>query len=156
DAHLTENRFIVGPGGLEAIWTSSAATYYPLVLTSFWIQHAIWGLNPLPYHVVNVLMHALCAILLRRVLLHLAFKPAAAWLGAIIWGLHPFRAESVGWITELKNPQFGVFYLLAFLLFLKWRSSPPADIKSRRILYILFFLSAALALLSKTSTVMLP
>src|SRR5437762_2993462 len=68
DSHLTQNPNVVGAAGLRGIWMTSAATYYPLALTSFWIQHAIWGLNPLPYHIVNVLMHALCAIVLRRVL----------------------------------------------------------------------------------------
>ena len=58
--HLTENPCIVGPLGFKAIWTSSRAIYYPLVLTNFWIQHAIWGLNPLPYHLVNIAFHAAC------------------------------------------------------------------------------------------------
>src|ERR1700730_1721521 len=54
DAHLTNNPCIVGPLGFSAIWTSAAAVYYPLVLTSFWIEHAMWGLNPVPYHLVNI------------------------------------------------------------------------------------------------------
>src|SRR5262245_16890025 len=55
DHHLTQNPNIVGTGSLGGIWTSTAATYYPLVMTSFWLQHAIWGLHPLPFHLVNVL-----------------------------------------------------------------------------------------------------
>jgi Tfp pilus assembly protein PilF len=150
DHHLTHNPNIVGNGGLSGIWTTSAATYYPLALTSFWIQHAIWGLRPFPYHLVNVLMHALCAILLRHVLLGLNAPPLGAWLGAVLWAVHPVQVESVAWITELKNTQSGFFYLLAILLFLKWRKG------GRGYLYLLFLLSAVCALLSKTSTVMLP
>src|ERR1700690_2931469 len=52
DVHLTKNPCIVGPPGFKAIWTTKAAVYYPLVLTSFWVQHALWGLNPPPYHLV--------------------------------------------------------------------------------------------------------
>src|SRR5215475_10815942 len=143
DQHLTQNPNIVGNGGLRGIWTTSAATYYPLVLTSFWLQHTIFGLQPVPYHIVNVLMHALCAILLRRVLLLLHAPPAGAWIGAMFWALHPVQVESVAWITELKNTQSGVFYLLAILLYLKWRSNGD------RFLYPLFLLSAIFALLSK-------
>ena len=80
DDHLTRNPCIVGPLGFGAIWTSSKAVYYPLVLTSFWVQHAIWDLNPLPYHLVNVGLHAACALLLWRVLRRL--HVAGAWLGA--------------------------------------------------------------------------
>ncbi|HSH40264.1 MAG TPA: hypothetical protein VK993_15940, partial [Chthoniobacterales bacterium] len=83
DMHLTKNPCIVGPLGFAGIWTTSAATYYPLTLTSFWLQHAIWGLNPLPYHVVNVAMHAACAIGLWRVLL--ALRIPGAWFGAAVW-----------------------------------------------------------------------
>src|SRR5664279_551707 len=39
DDHLLQNPCIVGPLGFKAIWTTSAAVYYPLVLTSFWVEH---------------------------------------------------------------------------------------------------------------------
>lgn len=54
DAHLTRNPCIIGPLGFKAIRTSSHAYYYPLVLTTFWILHKFVGLNPLPYHLLNV------------------------------------------------------------------------------------------------------
>src|ERR1700720_3812221 len=57
DAHLTANPCIVGPLGLKDIWTTSAADICPLTLTTFWVAHTLWGLAPLPYHLVNVLMH---------------------------------------------------------------------------------------------------
>ena len=47
DAHLTANPCIVGPEGFRDIWTSSHARICPLVITSFWVQHTLWGLNPL-------------------------------------------------------------------------------------------------------------
>jgi protein O-mannosyl-transferase len=155
DVHLTANPCIVGPLGFKAIWTTSSAVYYPLVLTSFWVQHAIWGLDPLFFHIVNVLMHATCAVLLWRVLL--ALKVPGALFGAALWALHPVQVESVAWITELKNTQSGFFYLLAILFFLRWRRS-DRDLKgSREVLsYALALLFAVMAVLSKASTVMLP
>jgi Tfp pilus assembly protein PilF len=155
DAHLTANPQVVGAEGLRGIWTTSAATYYPLVLTTFWLQHAVWGLHPFPYHLFNVLLHALCGLLLRHVLLRLKACPAAAWLGAALWVLHPAQVETAAWITELKNTQSGVFYLLAILMFLHWREVPRGT-RRRTAFYAGFLLCAAGALLSKTSTVMLP
>jgi tetratricopeptide (TPR) repeat protein len=167
DDHLTRNPCIVGPLGFGAIWTSSKAVYYPLVLTSLWVQHAIWGLNPLPYHLVNVALHGVCGVLLWRVLRRL--NVAGAWLGAALWALHPVQVESAAWITEQKNTQSGVFYLLAILFFLRWleaanaanaakvaegEESPPGFPRARR--YGLAVLCATLAILSKSSTVMLP
>jgi len=156
DLHLTKNPCIVGPIGFKGIWTSAAAMYYPLVSTSFWLQHALWGLNPLPYHLVNIAMHAACAILLWQVLLRLRVK--GAWLGAAIWALHPVQVESVAWVTELKNTQSCLFYLLSILFFLKWREDEAAsqDRHPERWNYLVALVCAVAAILSKSSTVMLP
>jgi tetratricopeptide (TPR) repeat protein len=155
NSHLTANPCIVGPLGFKGIWTSSAATYYPLVLTSFWVQHAIWGLNPLPYHLVNIAMHAACVVLLWLVLRCL--KVRGAWFGAALWGLHPVQTESVAWITELKNTQSCLFYLLAIRFFLKWRAAGTfAGRKGTEWDYAFALLCAGLGILSKASTVMLP
>jgi tetratricopeptide (TPR) repeat protein len=155
DAHVTANPCIVGPLGFRAIWASTAAVYYPLVLTSFWLQHALWGLNPIPYHLVNIAMHAACAILLWRVLLALGVR--GAWLGAALWAFHPIMVESVAWITELKNTQSCFFYLLAILFFLNWRKGcGTAGVGGVSYWYWLALLCGTLSILSKSSTVMLP
>ena len=155
DAHVTANPCIVGPLGFKEIWTSGEAGYFPLVLTSFWVQHALWGLNPLPYHLFNIAMHAACAVLLWRVLLSL--KVPGAWLGAVLWALHPVQVESVAWMTELKNTQSALFYLLAILFFVRWRAaSTSSDNEGRNANYVLVVVCVVLAVLSKSSTVMLP
>jgi len=162
ESHLTQNPCVVGPLGLKEIWTTTQAVYYPLVLTTFWALHKFFGLNPLPYHLLNIFLHAASAILLWRVLCVLRVR--GAWLGAALWALHPVMVQSVAWVTELKNTQSCVFYLLSILFFLNWEdqggavSTPPQRrIGDRRslvlVLSLLFFL---LATLSKPSVVMLP
>ncbi|PYI76759.1 MAG: O-GlcNAc transferase, partial [Verrucomicrobia bacterium] len=111
EQHLTQNPVIVGPLGLRDIWASANAVYYPLVLTTFWNLHHFFGLNPLPYHILNVAFHAASALLLWRVLVQLRIR--GAWLGAAIWALHPVLVQSVAWITEMKNTESGFFYLLS-------------------------------------------
>ncbi len=172
DLHITANPTIVGPLGLKEIWTTARANYFPLVLTNFWVQHALWGLNPLGYHLVTLACHALAAILLWRVLLGL--RVPGAWLGAALWALHPVQVESVAWICELKNTQSAVFFLLAIGCYVKWLGvgrgfSPPFELRptaegglkprptpNLRRYFALAFLFALLAILSKPSTVMLP
>lgn len=153
DEHLTRNPCIVGPLGFREIWTTAKAVYYPLVLSTFWLVHKFAGLQPLPYHVLNVLMHAACALLLWRVLKEL--KIPHAWFGAALWAVHPVMVQSVAWITELKNTQSGVFYMLSILLFLK--SDQPGLPKSKwRAFYFGSLIAFAAALTSKPATVMLP
>ena len=118
DAVLTENHVIVGPLGLKEIWTTSAADICPLTLTTFWLEHKLWALAPLPYHLVNVAMHAACAVALWRVLLSL--RVPGAWLGAALWALHPGEVESVAWVSEMKNTQSCLFFLLSILFFMRW------------------------------------
>jgi len=147
ESHLTQNPCVVGPLGLKEIWTSTRAVYYPLVLTTFWVLHKFVGLNSLPYHILNVLMHAGSAVLLWRVLRQLGV--GGAWLGAALWALHPVMVQSVAWVTELKNTQSCLFYLLSISFFLVVRPNNA----------LMFGLSLAcfvLATLSKPSVVMLP
>jgi hypothetical protein len=92
------NPCIVGPLGLKEIWTTEAADICPLTLTTFWAEHALWGLNPAPYHLLNVLLHGACALLLWQVLRSL--RMPGAWLAARLWALHHFSLNLfVTWAT---------------------------------------------------------
>ena len=155
DETFASNPCIVGPLGLKEIWTTNAADICPLVLTTFWVEHALWGLAPLPYHLVNILMHAACAVLLWRVLLSLCVQ--GAWLGAALWALHPVEVESVAWITEMKNTESALFFLLSILYFVKWLRAKELDGRNRGgWIYALSLFFAALSMASKSSTVILP
>jgi tetratricopeptide (TPR) repeat protein len=149
DDHLTANPAMTAPNGLQMIWTSLAVSrYYPLTLTTFWVEHRLWGLNPLPYHLVNIALHALNGFLVFLLLRRL--RVPAPWLAAVIWTLHPVGVESVAWITELKNTQSGLFFFLALLCYLRYEENRKAA------WHVLAFLCAAAAMLSKPSTVVLP
>jgi tetratricopeptide (TPR) repeat protein len=152
---LLANPCVVGPLGLKQIWTTSAADICPLTMTTFWVEHALWGVKPLGYHLVNVLLHGACAVALWQVLR--ALRVPGAWLGAALWALHPMQVESVAWISELKNTQSGLFFLLSILFFVQWlrsrHSNQPAGNKWNYGWMLLF---ASVAMASKSSTVILP
>jgi tetratricopeptide (TPR) repeat protein len=155
DQRLTANPCIIGPLGLKEIWTTSAARFYPLVLSTFWLEHAVWGLAPLPYHLVNVFLHAISAVVLWRVLRKL--EVPGAWLGAALWGLHPVQVETVAWISEMKNTESCVFYLLTILFFVnRLTAENPGKRSGGDWNYALSLLCAVLAMASKSSTLLLP
>ena len=103
DTHISANQTLRSLSGLWDIWFKPGATcqYYPLSFTGFWIGFQLWGLNPLGYHLLNVVMHSLVAVLLWQVLTRL--KARGAWLAGAIFALHPVCVMSVAWMTELKN-----------------------------------------------------
>lgn len=160
DDHVTTNPVIVGPLGLKEIWTTTYARICPLVQTTWWMEHQLWGLNPQPYHLVNILMHAAASLVLWRVLLQM--RVPGAWLGAAIWMLHPVQVESAAWITEMKNTQCAFFYLLSILFYGKARSrhtpapTPIGQQVPTSWHYILTLLFGAMAIASKSSAMVLP
>ena len=154
DVHVTQNQVLRTGHGLADIWLTPGAIiqYYPLTHTSWWIQYHLWGLAPLGYHLVNVLIHGGSAAVLWLVLRRLGVP--GAWMAAAVFALHPVHVESVAWVTELKNVQSGLFYLLALLGYLRWGLAD--DAQPARRLYALSSLFFLCALLSKTVTSTLP
>lgn len=161
DAHVTENINLRNAQGLRAMWLSPGASnqylplqYYPMVFTTFWIEHQVWGNNPRGYHVVNVLLHAVNAILLWLLLRALGVR--GAYLAALIFALHPVHVESVAWISERKNVLSGFFYLLSAMAFFRFQRTEGAGEDRPWGTYLVSLLLFVAALLSKTVTASLP
>jgi tetratricopeptide (TPR) repeat protein len=155
DDYVHQNVLLRSPEGLGRIWLDVGATpqYYPLVHTSYWLEYRLWEDDPRGYHVVNILLHALAAVLLWRVLKLL--EVPGAWLAAAVFALHPVHVESVAWITERKNVLSGVFYLASALLSLRFTLRTGED-RLSRWLYAGALVLFVCALLSKTVTCSLP
>jgi protein O-mannosyl-transferase len=149
EAHVT-SQDLQSWQGLSRIWLDVRATqqYYPLLHSTFWIEHKIWGDSTVAYHRMNLLWHMLATSLVYVVLRRL--QSSGALLAAGIFALHPVQVESVAWISEQKNTLSAVFYLCAFLAYLSFQET-----RSKR-LYALASLCFIFALLTKTVTATLP
>lgn len=185
DYYVVNNTALRSFDGLQAIWLGVfpdpsryvAPQYYPMTFTSLWLDYRIWGLNPVGYHLTNVLLHALSAWVVYVLLRRLAVP--GAFLASLIFALHPVHAESVAWITERKNVLSGLFYLLSMLVYLRFigldrsphapaavKPVEPQETKSAEYklempaepwkVYSLALLLFAVALLSKSVTATLP
>ncbi len=158
DYYVTQNPTLHDLGGLQRIWFKVGAVpqYYPMVHTTFWLEYHLWGLNPVGYHLINVLLHATAAILLWQVLLRLRIR--GAWLAAVLFALHPVCVESVAWITERKNVLSAVFYFAAALAYLRFAAlaEPGGPNRLRWYWYLGALVLFMAALSSKTVTCSLP
>ncbi|MGB8353555.1 MAG: tetratricopeptide repeat protein [Chthoniobacteraceae bacterium] len=137
-----------------------AADYFPATSSMLWLEWRIFGNNEpntpkvnqgigAPgYHIVNVVLHACCVILLWAVLARLSLP--GAWISAFIWGIHPVCVESVAWISELKNTLSMVVFLIMMLMWFRYqRTKDKWDYALTIALFIV-------ALLAKTAIVMAP
>ncbi|MHC4784660.1 MAG: tetratricopeptide repeat protein [Planctomycetota bacterium] len=157
--YLTEDGRMDSVGGLERIWTEVGGPdyrhqYYPLTSSAFWVQHQLWGDDPVGYHLVNILLHALNAILLWRLLRGLGLP--AAWLAAAVFAVHPVHVQSVAWISELKNVLSMAFFLSSMHLFVRYLGAAGSGPGGRAAMYAGGLALFVCALLSKTATCLLP
>lgn len=143
---------ITQPGGLWKIWFSTEPLdYIPLTSTMFWIEYRLFGENPMPYHVVNVFLHAVGAVLLWLALRRLAVP--AAWLGAALFAIHPVTVSTAAWISEGKNTLSMSFAMASLAAMTSSGAFDQQRVDRRWYAFSLFLF--LLALLAKAAVVML-
>jgi Tfp pilus assembly protein PilF len=133
-----------------AFTTYEQANWHPLT----WLSHALdcelFGLNPLGHHYVNVLLHALNAVLLFLLLQSATGFCGRSLMVAALFALHPMNVESVAWASERKNVLSMLFFLLALYAY-GWYARQP---KLPRYFAVVGFF--VLALLSKPQVITFP
>jgi tetratricopeptide (TPR) repeat protein len=143
--YVTANPLLRDPAGLAKAWFApgSVMEFYPLQETTLWLQWQAFGAAPFGYHLTNVLLHVLSALLLWRFFTQLGLRHG--WLGGLLFVVHPANVESVAWISELKNALSLPPFLVAMTALVRfYETDRPRD-------YGLAFAAFTLALLVKIS-----
>ena len=116
---------------LRWMWTTHQGHYIPLTWMTLGLDYLLWGMNPVGYHLTNLLLHAANAVVfffvVRRLLARALPSPSehgyalavSAGVAALVFAIHPLRVESVAWVTERRDVLSGLFYLVAILLYLR-------------------------------------
>ena len=145
--------------------------WHPLTWFSHALDRSLWGLNPAPHRLINIILHTLnvllfCGLCMRlqdawvernpqRETISPESRFVAAWTAALLFGIHPLRVESVAWIAERKDVLSAFFYLTTIITYLGYAFGACAgeDRKWRYLLSVALYLPAVL---SKPMTVTLP
>ncbi|HTM10272.1 MAG TPA: tetratricopeptide repeat protein [Verrucomicrobiae bacterium] len=167
NAALAGNLNYRGLGMTELRWmftTFFMGHYQPLAWLTFGGDYILWGLNPLGYHLTNVVLHAANAALFYFVALRLLALSkidenrwrlrSGACVAALFFALHPLRVESVAWATERRDVLSGLFFLAAIIAYLKAATSEAEAAYSKWIAVAL--VAYLLSLLSKATGMTLP
>jgi hypothetical protein len=120
----------LGPRQLAWMFTTFHMGHYiPVTWISFGLDYLLWGMDSSGYHLTNILFHAATALAFYFLSLRLLGAARlgvtdsdlriGASLAALLFAIHPLRAESVAWVTERRDVLSGLFYVLSLIAYLK-------------------------------------
>ncbi len=131
---ILENPFVRNPHLWRHIFTGSVWSflgaaaetnfYRPLHIFSHWLVWQIAGPDPGAFHLYQLVFYVLAVLLVYRLGRELFRNHLAAFAGALLWALHPLHVEPVCWIAGVPDVGCGLFYVLAFVLFLRAEKTP--------------------------------
>lgn len=124
--------------------------YHPLTLLSLSLDYAIGKLNPMVYHLTNILFHLTNTTLVFILIRKLNQSVWMAWICAALFGVHPIHVESVAWIAERKDVLYTFFYFWALICYVRYIREQKTS------LYIYTLVLFLLSILSKAMAVSLP
>jgi tetratricopeptide (TPR) repeat protein len=146
DLYVTANHLLPAGDGLYRFWfTTEPVDYFPLSNSLLWFEYHLWGINPIGYHVSNLIFHIAASMLVWMVLRQLTIP--GAFFAALLFAIHPVNVESVAWIAQCKDVMAVFFLLLSILWYLK---------SDKGTWYWLSLAACVAAMLSKGSAVVLP
>ncbi|HEX4984603.1 MAG TPA: tetratricopeptide repeat protein [Burkholderiales bacterium] len=132
-------------------WADSMPGIRPLLKLSYALNWKVSG-SPFGFHLVNVVLHAVNALLVLRLLRALA--PAMPWAGlagALLFALHPAQTEAVTYVSGRSVSLMALFYLAAAAAWM--RANREREDRPWRLASAALF---GVALLVKETAVTLP
>lgn len=155
DVNLLENRNteVLDAAHIKAIFTDRViGNYNPLPVLTLAIERHFVDLDPFWYHADNLLLHLFATFFVFLILSELGLGTMPSTVGALLFGIHPMRVESVAWVTERKDVLMAAFYLPAIFFYIKSIKLPEKRTYYLAMTFVLF----VFALFSKIQAVALP
>ena len=123
DYNLTENVLVLKGLTWEGIKEFFFNPYVlpswgPMTMLSHMVAVQVLGLNPWGHHLINVVLHALNAVLVFALLQQMTGARWRSLWVAVFFAVHPLRVEAVAWVTvrrELLMAFFGLLSLIAYV-----------------------------------------
>jgi hypothetical protein len=116
----------------------------------FLVAWPLFGLNPVPYHVVSLALHALNSILAGVLLRRLGISTVMSWIAVVLFAANVSHLEAVAWISCAQQ-LFGATFAFAALI---WGVDALA--KTSRRYVVAATVAYALALGSYEQTLAVP
>jgi protein O-mannosyl-transferase len=113
---LTKETWYFSPG-------TNSNNYRPVHMLTYLLVHSFFGLSPLAFHIMHLLLNIGCVLFLWRIFLKLV-DDFHAFLGSLLFAVHPVHVEPVVWIGGTADLLLGFFIFLSFLFYLRGNLFP--------------------------------
>ncbi len=127
------------------------ANYHPLTMLSYCLEFKIFGLDPKPFHIHNLILHLINVSLVYIFIQKFLKKKEISIIVTALFALHPMHVESVAWLSERKDLLYSLFFLLSLIFYLNYLKN-----LSQLKFLIFSFLFFILSLCSKSAAAPLP
>ncbi len=158
--YVYENAVVRGGLSVEgvkaAFTTTHSYSWHPLTTLSHMLDSELYGMNPAGHHLSSLLIHCATSILLFLLFRSMTGSLWRSAAVALLFALHPLRAESVAWVSERKDVLCGLFFVLtlgAYVSYTRHRDAEPRFPFGR---YLLVLVCLALGLMAKPMLVTMP
>jgi hypothetical protein len=149
-SYLTDSNAVVNTNREKT--ASGEVAYRPVLSTTYFVEHTLWGDWPFGFHLTNVIIHTINALLM-YLLIWMVFKdPWLAFVGAAIFSFHPLKSEPVSGLSYRTDSLASLFVMLSLWMHIKEGGASAAK-WGRMALSLLFFF---LAVFTKESAVVVP
>jgi tetratricopeptide (TPR) repeat protein len=151
-----EHRSAADVSGFSRFFTSDQSAFFgsnfyrPVLNLWFEVAYKFFGPSAPAWHLLSILLHVACTLLVFRLALHLVENTFVAGVAAALFAVHPAHTEAISWASAMGDPLMTLFLLLSVLGFLCWME------QGKLLWWAASFVAAAACVLTKEPGVMLP
>ena len=150
DFHFLEKASLGLRSSMEQHFNTRPGHFRPLTKgLYFLVMWPLFGLNPIPYHIVSLVLHAGNAILAGVVLRRLGVSYVMSWLAALLFAANVNNLEAVGWISCVQQLLGATFAFVALI----WGVDALATRSRKRVIGATIAYGLALASYEQTMAV---
>lgn len=147
-------QYVLSNPALRGSWLDalvfSPGYYHPLTTLTYKLEFVLFGPEPFPFHLTSLALHLANCVSAYWLLTALGARRGAAFLAALLFGVHPVHVEPAAWVSGRKELLWGLFSSWTLIFYLRF-----VDTDSRKF-FIYSLVSFLLAMLSKPFAVVLP
>jgi len=129
--------------------------YRPIQELSNMIDYFLWGLEPFGFHLTNVILHSLVAVMVFIFIFNITGNTPASFIAALFYAVHPVHTEAVAYIAGRADSLYSLFMLLSLVFFIRSVKPAPRGVKGNLgsyaaslIFFVLSFLSKEMGLIA--------